>query len=49
MQRRVVESLKAVSGRDYGNDMTAWRQYAASPVGRGEEPVAAKPWYRRWF
>ncbi len=43
MQRRALESLKLVSGQDYGNDVTKWRQYAASPVGRGEEAVAAPP------
>ena len=33
MQRRIMESLKNVSGKDYGYDVQAWRQYAA-----GETP-----------
>jgi HEAT repeat protein len=30
MQYRAVESLKNVTGEDYGNDVNAWRQYAQS-------------------
>lgn len=30
MQARARESLTAVSGRDYGNDVQAWREYAKS-------------------
>lgn len=29
IQRRAIESLKSVSGKDYGYDVPAWRQYAA--------------------
>jgi hypothetical protein len=29
LQRRAIESLKSVSGKDYGYDVQAWRQYAA--------------------
>jgi HEAT repeat protein len=45
LQRRLVESLKTVSGRDYGNDINAWRQYARSGSAK-DEAVAAKPWWR---
>jgi len=37
MQRRAIESLKRVSGKDYGYDIQAWRQYAAG------EPVQRAP------
>lgn len=37
LQRRAIESLKSVSGKDYGYDVTAWRQYAAG------KPVEARP------
>ena len=30
LQRRAVESLKSVSGQDYGNDVGRWQQYAKS-------------------
>lgn len=48
LQRRAVESLKQVSGRDYGNDVVAWRTFA-----QGGEPPR-KPFnvadlFRRWF
>lgn len=33
LQYRAVESLKTASGRDYGSNLTAWRQYA-----QGEDP-----------
>jgi len=33
LQYRAVESLKRASGRNYGNDLAAWRQFAA-----GEDP-----------
>ena len=34
LQHRAILSLKATSGQDYGNDISAWRQYA-----RGETPT----------
>jgi HEAT repeat protein len=37
IQRRAIESLKSVSGKDYGYDVKAWRQYAAG------EKVETKP------
>lgn len=41
LQYRAVQSLKTASGRDYGDNLTAWRQYV-----RGEDPGPAKG--RRW-
>jgi HEAT repeat protein len=37
IQRRAIESLKSVSGKDFGYDVPAWRQYAAG------EPVEPRP------
>ncbi len=36
MQARAHESLVSVSGRDYGNDVQAWRQYAQT--GKSDAP-----------
>jgi HEAT repeat protein len=36
MQFTAVESLRKISGKDYGNDVKAWQQYA-----KGEKPQAA--------
>jgi HEAT repeat protein len=30
MQHRAVESLRSVTGEDFGSDVNAWRQYAQS-------------------
>lgn len=38
MQFYAVASLRRISGQDYGNDLSKWRQYA-----RGESPVADRP------
>jgi hypothetical protein len=48
IQRRAIESLKSVSGKDYGYDVQAWRQYAAGePV--QTEPVSIAERLRQWF
>ncbi len=39
LQYRAVESLKGMSGRDYGSDMIAWREYIDG--GNPPEPPAA--------
>jgi HEAT repeat protein len=36
LQQRVASSLREISGRDFGPNVEAWRQYAAT--GQGEEP-----------
>jgi HEAT repeat protein len=38
LQLRAVESLRLVSGREYGNDVTAWREFAA-----GRDPAPYTP------
>jgi hypothetical protein len=41
-----VQGMKKVSGEDLGNDVEAWRQYAARSVGGGAQPnsaIAAQP------
>ncbi len=49
MQRRAIESLKTVSGHDYGNNLDAWRQYAKTGQAPPDTPVASKSWWRRWY
>jgi hypothetical protein len=36
-----VQSMKKVSGEDLGNDVEAWRQYAARSTGGGTQPTSA--------
>jgi len=38
MQYYAVESLRKISGQDYGNDLSKWRQYA-----KGETPAVDQP------
>jgi hypothetical protein len=40
MQLAGMEAMKEVSGQDLGNDVQAWRQYAASLPGGGQQPAA---------
>ena len=48
VQYRAVASLKEVSGRDLGNDVNAWREWAADPEGsRAEWSIAEQ--FRRLF
>ena len=50
IQRRAIESLKAVSGKDYGYDVQAWRQYAAGgPVQPKERSIAERLFGRSLF
>lgn len=48
IQYRAIDSLRDVSGRDYGNDLVAWRAYA-----KGEDPpqptLSLVEQIRRWF
>ena len=41
VQYAAVESMKAVSGQDLGNDVAVWREYAASE--QGQATIASKP------
>ncbi|MFM8379082.1 MAG: HEAT repeat domain-containing protein [Planctomycetia bacterium] len=43
VQYRAVAALKQVSGRDLGNDVNAWREWAADP-GRAEPWSIAEAW-----
>ena len=48
MQHRLVQSLKNVSGKDFGGDVEAWRQYAkGEPV--QEKPVSVAERFRKLF
>lgn len=42
IQYRAVTSLKKVSGRDLGNDVNAWRAWAADPDARESAPSLAE-------
>ncbi len=42
VQFRAVESLREVSGRDLGNDVNAWRAWAADPEARQTSPTMAE-------
>ena len=42
VQYRVVDSLRQVSGRDLGNDVNAWRAWAADPEARDTQPTMAE-------
>ena len=48
VQYRAVGALKAVSGRDLGDDVNAWRSWAADPNGKGTEWSIAEG-FRRLF
>lgn len=48
MQHRALESLRLASGRDFGNDLAAWRQF----IDTGDAEVPAQSWVSRltsWF
>jgi HEAT repeat protein len=47
MQRRAIESLKGVSGKDYGYDVQAWRQYAAGETVQQRERGLAERLFGR--
>jgi HEAT repeat protein len=48
IQRRAMESLKYASGKDYGYDVQAWRQYAqGQPV--EQKSVGIAELWKRWF
>jgi hypothetical protein len=48
VQYRAVASLKEVSGRDLGNDVNVWREWAADPDGKAGEWTIAEG-FRRIF
>jgi len=43
LQHRAVQSLKTVTGEDFGNNVPAWRQFVrGGPVPRADEPTIAE-------
>jgi HEAT repeat protein len=46
VQYRAVASLKEVSGRDLGNDVNVWREWAADPNGKAGEWTIAEGFRR---
>jgi HEAT repeat protein len=44
VQYRAVAALKQVSGRDLGNDVNKWREWAADPEGSAAEWSIAEAW-----
>ena len=44
VQFRAVASLKEVSGRDLGNDVNEWREWAVDPSAYREEWSVAEVW-----
>lgn len=48
LQYRAIESMKALSGKDFGRDLNAWRQYAKTGQATDTQ-TATKSWWRRWF
>jgi len=44
VQYRAVASLKEVSGRDFGNDVNVWREWAADPQSVGPSWSLAETW-----
>ncbi len=49
LQRRCAESLQAVTGRNLGNDVKAWREYIASGQAKPAEPVSIAERFYSWF
>ncbi|MFM8292269.1 MAG: HEAT repeat domain-containing protein [Planctomycetia bacterium] len=48
VQYRAVAALKKVSGRDLGNDVNRWREWAADPEGTAAEWSVAEAFRRLW-
>lgn len=48
VQYRAVAALKKVSGRDLGNDVNRWREWAADPEGSAAEWSVAEAFRRLW-
>lgn len=49
MQFRAQESLRTVSGRDFGGNVSAWREYAATGNASAPEVNLAERWRRKLF
>jgi hypothetical protein len=48
MQVVAVKSLKSVSGRNFGNDVNAWREFAAGREPKVEEPTMTAQLWGWW-
>ena len=48
VQYRAVAALKKVSGRDLGNDVNTWREWAADPAGSAAEWSVAEAFRKLW-
>jgi hypothetical protein len=42
MQRRAMESLAKVSGKQLGTDLAAWKSYTRNYLGEGQEAIASQ-------
>jgi HEAT repeat protein len=50
LQHRAVAALRNISGRDFGTDLAAWRQFARGDViEMQQEESLARSWLGRWF
>lgn len=49
MQYRAVESLRLVTGQDFGNDVARWRQYAKGQPVDPPKPVSVAEKMKSWF
>lgn len=48
VQYRAVAALKKISGRDLGNDVNRWREWAADPAGSAAEWSVAEAFRKLW-
>jgi hypothetical protein len=49
LQRRAVESLRRISGEDFGNSVPAWRQYVRGEPVDQPEPPSMVQWLLTYF
>jgi HEAT repeat protein len=50
LQYRAVESLREITGREFGSDLDAWRRFARGEVvDSPPEPSLVDRWLPRWF
>ena len=49
MQYRAVQSLQAVTGQNFGNDVERWQQYVRGEVPKSREPTSLAERFRNVF
>jgi len=49
MQYAAVQSLREVTGEDFGNDVGRWREFAKGELPRPAEPISVADRFRRLF